>query len=80
MVGVEAALDESVLLHELQPVREQVGRDPRERELEIAEPPGAPEQVTHEQERPPVADELERLRHRARLSVALGHAPRIARA
>jgi len=73
VVGVEPARHERVLLHQLEPIRENVGRDPREALLEILEPPRAPQHVPDEQKGPPVADQLERLRDRTGLAVTLGH-------
>src|SRR3989449_3298147 len=75
---VEAPRDEPALLQELQPVRQDVRRDPREAPREVREAPRPREQVAHEQEGPAVADHLQRLRHRARLAVTLRHGPSLA--
>jgi len=75
MVGVEPACDERVLLHKLEAVREDVGRDPREAPLEILKPSGPGQHVPDEQKGPAVADQLERLRDRTGLTVTLGHTP-----
>jgi len=74
MLGVEPARHQRVLFHQLEAAREDVGRDPGEALLEILKPPGAPQEIPDEQQGPAVADHLERLRHRAGLTISLGHA------
>src|SRR5205823_14056617 len=66
------------LLHAIQSVGQDVRRHPLEAPLEGPEAPGARQAVAAEPEGPAVAHHLPRLRHRARLAVALGHAPSIA--
>ena len=79
MVRVEPARRQRVLFHALEPIREDVGRDPREALLEILESPRSRQHVTHEQEGPAIADQLERLRDGTGLAVALGHASSLPR-
>jgi ribosomal protein S7 len=73
MLGVEAPRHQRVLLHALEAVGEDVGRDAGQALQEILEPARPPEEIADQQEGPAVADHLERLRDRTRLTVALGH-------
>lgn len=79
MVRIEVPRNEPVLLHAFEPVRQDIWRNPLEALLEILEASRPWQEVAHEQEGPPVADHLERLRHRTGLAIALGHAVSIAR-
>jgi hypothetical protein len=74
MLGVEPSRHQRVLFHQLETAREDVGRDPGEALLEILKPSGTRQEIPDEQQGPAVADHLERLRHRASLTVSLGHA------
>ena len=74
MLGVEPSRHQRVLFHQLEAAREDVGRDPGEALLEILKPSGTRQEIPDEQQGPAVADHLERLRHRAGLTISLGHA------
>ncbi len=63
-----------VLLHQLEAVRQDVGRDAGEGDLEILEATRATEEVSDHEERPAVAHDLQRLGDGAALAVDLGHA------
>src|SRR5262245_50122298 len=69
-----APAHEPVRLHEPQPVGQDVGRDALERAQQVLEPPRPGQQVANHEQGPAVADQLERLRDRAGLVIALGHA------
>src|SRR5262249_6942614 len=71
MVGVEAPAHEAVLLHELEPLGEDVGREAGQAGLQIAEAAGGSEQIAHHEERPAIAPPLEGLCHPAALPVHL---------
>src|SRR5262249_15903070 len=73
MVRIETARDEAVILHEVEPLGEARGRDPFEGGLEVLEAPRPPEQVTHDQEGPPITHHFQRLGHRAGLIVMFWH-------
>ena len=73
MVRVEPACHEPVLIHQLEPIREDVRWNSRQAPLEILEPPGAAQHVAYEQKRPAVADQVERLRDWTGLTIAFGH-------
>src|SRR5947208_1765049 len=73
MLGVELPGDDAVLLENLQTLRQHIGGDPGERGLKVLEAPRAGEQVADEQQRPALAEQLERLGHRTALAVTLGH-------
>ena len=75
VLGVELAGDDAVRLEDLQPLGQHVGRDALERGQQILEASRPRQQIADDQERPPLAEELERLGHGTRLAVALGHAP-----
>src|SRR5215216_7172461 len=60
MVGVEAARNQAVLFHELEPIGENRGRNPFERGLEVLKALRAAQQIPHNQECPPVAEHLQR--------------------
>src|SRR5205085_9253842 len=61
--------------HELEAIGQHGGRDSLERSLQVLEAARSLEEVAHDQERPAVAHELERLRDGTGLAVALGHPP-----
>src|SRR5215470_15610829 len=73
MVGIEAPAHEAVLLHELEPLGEDVGREAGQAGLQIAEAARASEQIAHHEERPAIAHHLEGLGYRAALPVELRH-------
>src|SRR5437870_2417394 len=77
MLGVEAPRAEPVLFHQLESLRQERGRDAGQGGVEVLEPPWPVEQVANDEERPPLAHELERLRDRAGLTVMFRHALRI---
>ena len=77
VIGVEVARHQPVLLHQLEPVGQDVRRDAGLTAGEVLEPLRPVEQIAHEQERPAVADDLEGPGDRTGLTVPLGHAPRI---
>ena len=58
---VAAALEHALLDQALQPRLQHVARDP-EAALEVVEPPHASERVTQDEDRPPLAHDLERPR------------------
>src|SRR5207249_8405902 len=73
MVGVEAARDQPVLFHALEPIRENRGRNPFESGVEVLEAPRSSEQIPHNQECPPVAEYLQRFGDRTGLSIPFWH-------
>src|SRR5882724_1063242 len=77
MLGIELAGDDAVLLEDLEALRQHVGGDAVERRQEILKAPRARQEVPDHEEGPALAEELERLGHRTRLPVALGHGPSI---
>jgi hypothetical protein len=78
MLGVEAPRDDAVRLHHLQPIGQEGGGDAREGGLQVLEASRAPEQIADEEQRPPLAHELQGLGDRTGLTVPLRHGPRIA--
>src|SRR5216117_2344576 len=77
MLRVEPARDQPVLLHQLEAPGQQGGRDAGQGGMEVLIAARALEQVAHDQERPPLAHQLQRLRHRTALPVPLRHTGRI---
>jgi hypothetical protein len=77
MLGVEAARHQRVLLYELQAIGEDVGRNTGQALLEVLEPAWAPKEIADQEKGPAIAHQLERLRDRARLTIALGHGPSV---
>src|SRR5204862_2534404 len=73
VLGVELPGDDAVLLENLETLREHIGSDPLEGALEILEAPRPGEQVADDQQRPALAEQLERLGHRTALAITLGH-------
>ena len=73
MFGVEPPRHDAVLLEHLQPVREHRGRDPAQRGAEVLELARPHQQVAHDQQRPALAEKLQRAGHRAGLPVLLRH-------
>jgi hypothetical protein len=65
MLLVRAPLDDFGVRQTLQARRQHVGRDVEAR-LELVEAPHAAKQVAQDQQRPPIADDVERARDRAR--------------
>src|SRR5262245_37892384 len=77
MLGVELAGDEPLLLHQLEPLGEQVRRDALQRRLEILELAVPAEEVANDEQRPALADHLEGFRDGTRLTIASGHGPSV---
>src|SRR5262249_49355372 len=77
--GVVAALDRARVRELAQPRREHRAGDARDAALQLAKTPAAAEQLAPDQERPALAQEIERTGDRAELAVGL-HARTIARA
>jgi hypothetical protein len=68
-------LDQTFGLHDLEPVGEQVRRDPGQATLEIAVSTRPQrQQLPDDEQHPPIPDDVQRAGHRAVLPVAL-HAP-----
>ncbi len=64
MLAVAPAPQESVLDEHLQAIAEDVGRDP-DVSSDLGEPAAAEENLAHDQQRPTLADDLQRCRDRA---------------
>ena len=71
-LAVALARDEPEILEPAQPAGEQVGRDRLQRAREVAVARDAAQQVAHDQQRPAIADGIERRRDRAVVGVG-GH-------
>jgi hypothetical protein len=65
-----AAHDDAGRLQPFQPLGQHIGADPRQVGAKVAEALGAEEQLAHHQQRPPFADEIERMRRPARIFIA----------
>jgi hypothetical protein len=74
---VEFARDQALALHPPQAIRKKLWRDSGQLSAEILESRRSSQQVAHDQERPALADQIERLRDRAVLTVPLRHATSI---
>src|SRR4051812_26634333 len=78
MLFIESALDDAVLFEPLEPGRQRVRADARERAFEILELAASPEQqVAQYQDRPALADDVERAGDRTVHVVRRGHPPDI---
>src|SRR5262245_34198093 len=73
---VELARHQSLTLHSPQAVGEQLRRYAGQLVTQILESRGAPQQVADDEERPALANQIERLRDWAVLTVPLRHAPK----
>jgi len=72
------ALDRSSVGQLAKACREHGARDARDPALDLPEPAASAQQLAHDEERPPLPEQIEGARHRAELPVAL-HAPTITR-
>jgi hypothetical protein len=70
---VELARHQPLTFHSPQAVRKQLRRNTGQLGAEILESRGPPEQVAHDEEGPALADQIERFRDRAVLTVPLRH-------
>src|SRR6185503_10555073 len=70
MVLARAPLDHSRVGERAQPLREHAARHERHAALQVAEPMAAAEELADHQQGPPLAENLERLRHRTELVVS----------
>jgi hypothetical protein len=75
---VEFACDQALAFHPPQAIRKQLWRDSGQLSAEILESRRSSQQVAHDQERPALANQIERLRDWAVLTVPLRHATSIA--
>jgi hypothetical protein len=73
VLGIEPALDDVMLLEELEPVRQDPRRDTRQRIQQVVELFWSREEIPHDQKGPPLSEELQRLRDRTRLVVVFRH-------
>src|SRR5262245_38030350 len=73
---VELARHQSLTLHSPQAVGKQLRRYAGQLDTQILESRGAPQQVAYDEERPALANQIERLGDWAMLTVPLGHAPK----
>jgi hypothetical protein len=69
-LGAGAPLDDLGPLERAKPTGEDRPRDPREAALQLVEPARTAQELAHDQERPPVAEDLARLGDRAVLRIA----------
>src|SRR5262249_3666708 len=76
---VERARHQSLTLHSPQAVGEQLRRDADELGPEGLKSRGAPQQVPNDEQRPALANQIERLRNGAVLTVPLRHADEYSR-
>jgi hypothetical protein len=76
---VERACQQSLTLHPPQAVGKELRRDPGQLGTEILESRGAPQQVAHDEERPALANHIERFRNGAMLPVSFRHAHKYSR-
>ena len=76
---VQLARHQPLTFHSPQAVGEQLRRDAGQLGAEVLESRGSPEQVACDEERPALADQIERFRDRAVLTVPLGHTRKYSR-
>ena len=76
---VELARHEALTFHSLQAVGEKPRRDAGQLGAKLLEPCRPPQQIAHDQQRPALANEIERLRDWAVLTVALRHTHKYSR-
>src|SRR5262249_22028307 len=77
VIGVKTSLDQSVLLHQLELLRQHVRRNAGERILQVLEAAWSTQQIADDQQGPALADQLERFGNRTSLSIQPGHFPSI---
>ena len=71
---VERARHQSLALHSAQAVGKQLRRDAGQLGTEVLKSRGAPQQIADDKERPALANQIERLRHGAVLTIPFRHA------
>ena len=79
-LGVEGTPHQSLALHPPQPIGQQLRWNARQLDTKVLKSRGPPQQIAHNEERPALADQVERLRDWAMLAVPLRHAPEYSRA
>jgi len=76
---VGLACHQPLAFHSLEAVGKQLWRDAGQLGTEVLKSCGAPQEVPNDQECPALADQIERLRNRAVLTIPLRHVPNYSR-